>query len=80
MGPFQPSASGDGDQVGPRSYLYRVTGMASPLLERDDRSPVVRLGGAFGAHQLDEAADAVDVTMAMVIFAGIGVSEVMAQT
>jgi hypothetical protein len=53
--------------------------MASPLLERDDRSPVVRLGGAFGAHQLDEAADAVDVTIAMVIFAGIGVSEVMAQ-
>lgn len=66
--------------LGPRSYLYRVTGMSSPLLERADRSPVARLGGAFGAHQVDERADAVDVALALVMFAGVGVGVVKAQS
>lgn len=32
----------------PRSYLYRVTGVSRPMLERGDRTPVASLGGRSG--------------------------------
>lgn len=44
--------------VGDRTYLYRLTGISSPLLERQDRTPVARLGGVLGPGQVTDAADA----------------------
>ena len=38
--------------LGPRCYLYRIAGISSPLLERDDRTPAVSFGGVRAPHQV----------------------------
>ncbi len=65
--------------LGPRSYLYRVTGIASPLVEREDRTPVARLGGVFGPAQVAEDADEVDLVVALVMIYGVAVGELTVQ-
>lgn len=65
--------------LGSRSYLYRVTGIASPMLERGDGTPVARLGGVLSADQVAEDADGVDVALFVVMLYAVPVSEIKAQ-
>ncbi len=65
--------------LGPRLYLYRIAGISSPLLERDDRTPVVSFGGVRAPHQVAEEADDVDVALALVMFYGVPDSAIRAQ-
>lgn len=66
-------------RLGPRSYRYRVAGFSRPLLEREDRTPVAGLGGVLGAHRIAEDADGIDVALALLLFAGVPMSEIRAQ-
>ncbi len=53
--------------VGERSYLYRHSGYASSLLEREDRTPVAIPRGPFRSSTIAEAADAFDLAVFLVM-------------
>lgn len=64
-------------RLGPRSYLYRVTGYAREMLERGDQTPVASLGGVFGANKIAETVDAFDVVLALVMFYAVPVTAII---
>lgn len=66
-------------RLGPRSYLYRISGLLRPLLEREDRSPVVSLRGGAEKCEIAETADDVDLAVALLLFYCMPISAIKAQ-